>query len=393
MSMQQVDKVPPRHFRDVLGQLPTGIVAVTSRSTDDGAPIGMTLGSFTSVSLDPPLVAFLPDHSSSTFPRIREAGTFCANILKSDQKSVSQAFATKGPDRFVGVDWRPAPQTGSPVIEGSLAWIDCEIVEIHEAGDHDIVIARVLELETGEQGFPLVFFQGGYGTFTLRSLVLATRGALNESVRIAETLRTDLEQLSADFDLECRVFAREKDELVVVMTTGYNGPADRVGVVVPFCPPFGMSFAAWGTREVRDAWYDSASGQLTAEQRAGLDGELNRVEERGWSISFANGPLNTVGRVIEDIAEVGSTPALERKLLEAGRELTADLGNVPELDAANVDTVRSISVPVLRGDGVPVLHLVARGLSTGADAESVECIRDRLIDIAKGKPDMEGRSS
>jgi flavin reductase (DIM6/NTAB) family NADH-FMN oxidoreductase RutF len=383
MTVQRTNQVPTRHFRDVLGQLPTGVVAITSRAVGDDTPIGMTLGSFTSVSLDPPLVAFLTDHSSSTFPRIRETGKFCANILASDQKGVSQAFATKGADRFAGVDWRPAPRTGSPIVQGSLAWIDCEIVEIHEAGDHDIVIGRVLELETGARGFPLVFFQGGYGTFTLRSLVLATRGSLNESVRIAETLRPDLEQLSADCDLECRVFARERDELIVVMTTGYSGPADRVGMVLPFCPPFGMSFAAWGTREVREAWYEAAPGKLAPEQRAGLEAELDRVKERGWTISFANGPLNTVGQIIEDIAEFGSTPALERKLLEAGRELTADLGNVPELDASNVDTVRSITVPVLRDGEGPALHLVVRGFPPGVDVGFVERIRDRLIEVAR----------
>lgn len=383
MSAQQLDAVAARHFRNVLGQLPTGVVAITACSAVDGSPVGMTLGSFTSVSLDPPLVAFLPDRSSSTFPHIREAGKFCANILSNNQKEVSRTFATRGVDRFAAIDWRPAPHTGSPIIEGSLAWIDCEIVQIHEAGDHDIVIGRVLELQTQTTGFPLVYFQGGYGTFTLRSLVLATSGSLNASARLAEALRPELEQISAEFGVECRVFAHERDELIVIMTTGYHGPADRVGMILPFCPPFGISFAAWGDREVRDAWYDALPGGVSEDQRAVLEARLDRIREQGWTLSYANDPMNTVGRVLEDIAEVGATPALERELVAAGRELAADLGNLRPLDAASVDSVGSITAPVLREDGSAALHLVLRGFPAGADVATVERARERLLKAAR----------
>ncbi|HVT66106.1 MAG TPA: flavin reductase [Trebonia sp.] len=124
----------------------------------------MAVSSFTSVSLEPPLVAFLPDKSSTSWPRIRDAGMFCVNILSSGQKELCAQFARKGTDKFAGVSWHPAP-SGAPVLDGVMAWIDCELTQTFESGDHYIAIGRVLQLEAAEYGAPLVFFQGGYGHF------------------------------------------------------------------------------------------------------------------------------------------------------------------------------------------------------------------------------------
>lgn len=155
--------IDPRLFRDVLGHFPTGVVAVTALD-GDGAPVGMAVGSFTSVSLDPPLVAFLPDKSSSTFPKILAAKRFCANVLGSDQQNVCRSLARKGDEKFTDVAWDPTP-SGMPRILGSLAWIDCEIDAVHDAGDHHIVVGRVHHLELDTPESPLIFFQGGYGGF------------------------------------------------------------------------------------------------------------------------------------------------------------------------------------------------------------------------------------
>jgi flavin reductase (DIM6/NTAB) family NADH-FMN oxidoreductase RutF len=112
-------------FRRVLGHFPTGVAAITARD-ENGAPVGMTVGSFTSVSLDPLLVALLPDKNSGTFPKIRAAGSFCVNVLGEDQERVCRSFAAKGVDKFLGVQWRAAG-SGSPIIDGVVAWIDCDI--------------------------------------------------------------------------------------------------------------------------------------------------------------------------------------------------------------------------------------------------------------------------
>src|ERR1700732_2676862 len=92
------------HFRRILGNYPTGVSVITAIDAD-GVPAGIAVGSFTSVSLDPPLVACLPDKGSSSFPRIRTASSFCANVLAADQEDVCRAFATPGGDKFAGITW------------------------------------------------------------------------------------------------------------------------------------------------------------------------------------------------------------------------------------------------------------------------------------------------
>ena len=149
-------------FRSVLGHLPTGVTAVTA--VNNGKPIGMAIGSFTSVSLDPPLVAFLPGKDSGSWKEIRESGSFCVNVMGQDQMDVCGVMASRAEDKFADVPWIPA-STGSPIIEGSIAFIDCQIADIHDAGDHDIVVGRVVDLNVMESKSPLVFFQGNYGTF------------------------------------------------------------------------------------------------------------------------------------------------------------------------------------------------------------------------------------
>ncbi|PBC47901.1 monooxygenase [Rhodococcus sp. ACS1] len=155
--------IDPQLFRNILGHFPTGVVAVTAIGAD-GRPVGMAVGSFTSVSLEPPLVAFLPDKSSTTFPKILAAQRFCANVLGDDQQHVCRSLSRKGDDKFADVDWTPTP-SGTPRILGSLAWIDCEVDAVHHAGDHYIVVGRVHHLELDTPESPLIFFQGGYGGF------------------------------------------------------------------------------------------------------------------------------------------------------------------------------------------------------------------------------------
>ena len=149
-------------FRQVLGHFPTGVTVVTATTAD--GPIGLSIGSFSSLSLDPPLVLFCAGRTSTTWPRIRDVGAFCVNILAEDQEDVCRVFAGRGTDKFVGIGWRPS-LVGAPLLYGCLASLDCRIEEVHVGGDHDIVIGRVIDLELHRQGGPLVFFRGGYGRF------------------------------------------------------------------------------------------------------------------------------------------------------------------------------------------------------------------------------------
>lgn len=152
-------------FRQVLGHFPTGVTVVTARGPG-GEPVGLAVGSFFSVSLEPPLVAFCVDRKSFSFPRIAAAEHFAVNILADDQEDVSRLFASKTEDRFTDVGYKPAPVSGAPLLAGVLAWIDCVIDAVHEGGDHWIVVGRVRDLDVAREGRPLVFYRGGYGRFT-----------------------------------------------------------------------------------------------------------------------------------------------------------------------------------------------------------------------------------
>lgn len=151
-------------YRQVLGHFATGVTVVTAMRDDE--PVGLAVGSFSSVSLDPPLVGFFPDRSSTSWPKIEEAGAFCVNVLADDQEDVCRRFAMKGDDKFVGLGWRPAG-SGAPLLDGVLAWIDCDIDKVVDAGDHFLVLGAVRELEVVHDGAPLVFFRGGYARIAL----------------------------------------------------------------------------------------------------------------------------------------------------------------------------------------------------------------------------------
>jgi len=160
--------IDPMMFRKVLGHFPTCVTIVTAISPE-GEPVGLTIGSFTSVSLDPPMVGFLPQVNSERWAAINASGNFVVNELGADQSELCWQFAKSSIEYpFEGVAWRPSPITGSPIIEGSIAWIDCSIEGIIDAGDHHFVLGRVLELQHSEpenDPNPLLFYRGQLGQF------------------------------------------------------------------------------------------------------------------------------------------------------------------------------------------------------------------------------------
>jgi 3-hydroxy-9,10-secoandrosta-1,3,5(10)-triene-9,17-dione monooxygenase reductase component len=150
-------------FRAVLGSYPTGVSAITAIG-EDGQPVGMIVGTFTSVSLDPPLVGFLPDRSSTSWPQIESAGRFCVNVLASNQQEVCRSVSAKGADKFVGVEFAVSDH-GLPVIANAIATIECTIHSVTDAGDHFFVLGNVLHLEAKHDDDPMLFHRGRYGGF------------------------------------------------------------------------------------------------------------------------------------------------------------------------------------------------------------------------------------
>ena len=148
-------------FREALGHFATGITIVTA--TDAVEPVGFSCQSFAALSLDPPMVILAPAKTSTSWPRIARAGSFCVNILGEHQEAVCRAFAVSGGDKFDGIDWSPGV-TGAPVITGSLAVVECTLGTIYEGGDHELVTGHVVTMEIGE-GSPLIFYRSGFGRF------------------------------------------------------------------------------------------------------------------------------------------------------------------------------------------------------------------------------------
>lgn len=165
--------VDQAEFRRVLGNFATGVTVVTAPATGVGKgsgsgtgptdPAGFACQSFSSLSLDPPLVCFMVGRTSTTWPRIARAGVFCVNVLGAHQGELCRGFAVRDGDKFTGVVYDAAPVTGSPRLADATAWIDCTIHAVHTGGDHLIVVGRVEALGTGDtDGAPLLFHKGRF---------------------------------------------------------------------------------------------------------------------------------------------------------------------------------------------------------------------------------------
>lgn len=149
-------------LREVMRHVPSSVAVVTA--VYDGTPIGMTVGSFASASLDPPLVSFFAGKSSTTWPLIEGAGRFCVNVLSSGQPQIATAFAARDADRFGGRGWTPSP-LGSPLLDDVVAWLDCELYAVHEVGDHVAAAGLVHGAHATDDAKPLVFFRGELAAF------------------------------------------------------------------------------------------------------------------------------------------------------------------------------------------------------------------------------------
>lgn len=150
-------------FRQVMGHFATGVAVVTGRD-GDGQTLGFTANAVVSVSLDPLLVLVGVDHASSSLPALRESGVFALSFLGASQKGLARRFAAETrAERFAGVPIR-TEETGAPILEEALAWLDCRVWKEVEAGDHLLLIGEVERCGGGEGEEPLVFYRGAYGT-------------------------------------------------------------------------------------------------------------------------------------------------------------------------------------------------------------------------------------
>lgn len=153
--------IDAKHFRDTLGCFATGVTIITTVDSE-GGPVGLTANSFSSLSLDPPLVLFCLDRNVVSFPAFHSNRHFAVNILGADQEDMSRRFAQSGPEKWNGVAFETW-DTGCPILAGCIATLECNIDSIYEGGDHVIIVGEVVRIANGG-GTPLAFFRGRYGT-------------------------------------------------------------------------------------------------------------------------------------------------------------------------------------------------------------------------------------
>jgi flavin reductase (DIM6/NTAB) family NADH-FMN oxidoreductase RutF/DNA-binding IclR family transcriptional regulator len=348
-----VSPIEGSHFRTVLGHFPTGVAVVTGIDAD-GKPAGLAVGSFSSVSLDPPLVAFMPDKKSTSWPKFRDSGSFCVNILGAEQESICRTFASKGGDKFADLTWHAAG-SGSPRIDGVLAWIDCDMEVVHEAGDHYIVIGRVRELDIGTPALPLVFFQGGYGRFSSLSLA-AWESDLAVQMRSADLARPHMEALADELGVEAVASAIVGEDMVLVARAGTlrtQRLPTAVGQRIPFEPPLGTAFVAWAPATAREAWFRRLGQDSTDETRVVLERTLSEVRDAGYAIGRG-------ARWHTQAAEVLTQDDMDAHRDETAAEMHRLIQTLPpdyESPTVPTDDVRTINVPVFGPGGAVVLVL------------------------------------
>jgi flavin reductase (DIM6/NTAB) family NADH-FMN oxidoreductase RutF/DNA-binding IclR family transcriptional regulator len=376
MGRVMTHSIDAASLRQVLGHYPTGVTVVTAIDAS-ASPAGMTVGSFTSVSLDPPLVGFFADQTSSSFPRIRRAASFCANILGADQEQVCRSFAAKTDNKFRGLTWHAAP-SGAPILEGVVAWIDCDFERIEQIGDHYAVYGRVRDLEIDRRSLPLLFFRGGYGGFTPLSLTAATESDIIDQLRLVDTVRPAMELLSAQLNVECLATAAVGNELITLAVSGK--PAGRlvptqVGQRFPFAPPLGALFIAHSSNAdpVRQAWL----GRLHTGCSRRLHQEiLAELRTGGWSIGLGDPTQSELEAALSRVANYALDAHTERDGLRLLRAINQDRCG---RKGSRTYQVRSMTAPILDVTGKAALTVSLCALPSAMTQARVRQYRDALL--------------
>lgn len=373
------DPTDPRFFRTVLGQYPTGVSVITT-TEQDGTRAGFVVGTFTSVSLDPPLVAFFPDKKSSSWPKIEAAGRFCVNILSADQEHLCRQFAAKGADRFAGVPVRESG-LGNPILEDAVAWIDCELDQVIDAGDHYIVLGAVKELDIESGSLPLLFFQGGYGRFAPHSLVAAYTPAsvTAEQLRNVDLIRPIMERLAGDLSSRCIATAVSDNDLVVLAGVGSPDAQDRatlVGARLPFTPPNGSAIAAWYPEGKLREWLATNPDEGAREEN---ERRLARVRERGYSVGLLNDAQREFAEALTKLAQ--DPEALPPEDLRAVmKELLYD---PEEITDEYADAVRVVAVPIFDAEGKVALAFTLYGFAKPEGRGGIRAYIDRVVEAGR----------
>lgn len=345
--MNDSARFEPRDFRDVMGHYPTGVVVVTG--LDDGAPVGMVVGTFSSVSLDPPIVSFMPMTTSSTYPKLRASEHLCISVFAHDQLTECRVLAGKDPDKFSKVAWT-ADENGVPMIDGAVAHIHGSLREEIEAGDHFITLVDVHDLAIARPTTPLLFFQGGYGGFSTSGLSAHVDASLISAARLAEAARPQMDALAERYGctVSAMVQVSDLDQTIGATSYGRDQDADeRIGVRIPLIPPVGEAAVAWSPEQV-DAWSRRIFPQdeeVMAQHRAAAA----RVREQGYAIadvSEAPEGYAALGEALAEWADGELSPSRDRAVRAVIAQSSRYFGGSVAPESTDV-RLASLVVPVL----------------------------------------------
>lgn len=341
MSKHDFDQ---RAFRDALGNYPTGVAVIAARN-EHGEVESLVVGTFSSVSLEPPLVSFMPRKESRTFRQLRDCGKFTVNVLAFDQAQTCAGIARRDTEFLAGLNWEIG-DSGTVTLPGVLATIDCTFADVIEAGDHYIALGEVHGFTARRTAAPLVFFQGAYGGF-------ASRDANTCDTRLAETVATvsgtqpELDSYAAALGAEVSVLARIEDDFFTVGIAAHGAPLERLGQRHPVLPPLGEFFVAWNESE-QLRWLDQVRDP---EVRHMLDERLARARERGWAVSLRNSYRNReILAALESYREPFLAPVLQREI-EATIKQADKYYEDRELQAEETYPVESLVVPIRHPEG------------------------------------------
>ena len=347
--------ITAEHFRNVLGQYPTGVCLITSMD-EQGQPIGMVVGSFSSVSLEPPLISFMPAHTSRTWPLIRRSGRFAVNVLSSEQEKVVRAFTGRERTRFERLGWTLSP-TGLPQIQGSVAYIECDIADVFVAGDHDIIIGAVSSMALLRAELPMIFYRGGFGEFTPRSLVAGVE-MIQSFIAPIDRCRPALEALTDELGCGGILSGLYGEEFIIFASAGSETVPwipETIGQRYPAKAPLGRSLFAFAKEPEFQRW----SAGLQGAELDYLNASLNAVRERGYSISADSTDFTPALRSGPNVAP-----------LDPGFELP---------DPTLGGHVHSLAAPIFDSNGCPFLVMSLYGLDLPANSAQQLHVGDRLL--------------
>jgi hypothetical protein len=300
-------------------------------------------------------VSFLPMKSSLTFQRLQECSSLCINVLSGDQEGISQIIARRRENKLNGIDWYPSP-SGDPILQESVAWVDVRLDATLAAGDHWIAMCRVVDLAVTNPVAPLIYFQGGYGTFIIPSLTARLDREIIGIAQQATVVRDELEELTRRIPCESSLLvALNRDELVAVasaVSTGVNQAAG-LGERMPMVPPIGDTCVYDASPADQEYWLSKAR-KASEDFLAICRDRLTFCRENGYLLSFLpddnEHAYESMSEAAHLFAEGPVTPAQQRDICAriTGTSVNYDTRYI---DDDHLYNIGSIVVPIRESGG------------------------------------------